>query len=186
MRRRWPWGLLTISLISVSSVALGQAASSGEAMPVLSGELAASGPDRVLSFKEWKSKKISEAINSIVDIRRRAATRSQSDREAVDRTESKSGVTSQGKGLSPEIKAQLSQAKINLDVVRDLSPPDYIALYLAGLEKESFAIAVRKFEENELVELLWAYNKKLREGGGEDLPSVSEFGLGHNTKASNP
>lgn len=101
----------------------------------------------LLSFKEWQGGRIKDA--------QAALTRIQIERaDAIARDNRK--VTS----------ADVQQAKINLDIAKELTANDYFVLYLAPkLESDKTLLdkAIQSMDKNEIAAILAAYQNTLEE-----------------------
>jgi hypothetical protein len=102
----------------------------------------------VQSFKSWKSRRVTEAQALADNLNRELVMASR----AGDTTEQN------------RIKSRLTQAKVNLGVVKELTANDYFVLYLMVQFKNNiaaFSLAAKSLSPQDMSEILDAYRKQM-------------------------
>lgn len=92
----------------------------------------------VKTFKEWKSEKVQDAIQKVVEHKTKF-----------------SALQRQG-NTSKDMLSRLSQAEFNLEISRDLTVSDYFDIYLKSQEnfEKTVALLATKLSPNEVAEML--------------------------------
>ena len=102
---------------------------------------------KVLSYESWKAKRVSEARSLVTQIQ--------------------SNLKRLKKGESLEVEqARLEQARLNVDIARELTAADYFVLYLSPQfrgNRSAFARATKGMKTRDIVDILVAYEAKLNE-----------------------
>jgi len=113
---------------------------------------------RILPFKVWKQKKIDEAKAVVAELKRKIKKLSQ---VKID------------DGQGDETTQELSQATLNLAVMKELSANDYFLLYVSPQFKsdnDALLQAAKTFSAHDMADILLAYQKRLQ--AAEVTPSV--------------
>ena len=117
----------------------------------------------VMSFKAWKTQRVDEAKVAIQRLQIDAALESASTFEKGGRAPA-----------APRADRRLEQARLNLEIVSELSTNDYFVLYLKPFKsKDAFLEAAKKLSPEEMGELMVAYQKQLASDASPE-PAVAE------------
>lgn len=114
----------------------------------------------VVSFKEWKKAKTVESQNVIA---------------LLENTEKTSPVQ-----FGPDEQAKLKQARINLDITKDLNAQDYFVLYLSPhfqSDQQAYTKAVQMMSADEIAQILLGYDKVIEERKKKNLIPLDKFGF---------
>jgi hypothetical protein len=115
----------------------------------------------ILSFEEWKLKQIESAQVTYNVAHVDHSLRSRAGSGRVDKK-------------SLELQSRVDQAKLNLEMAKDLALHDYFVLYAAQLKtKEDFKALVDRLSPEEAAVLLKAYAERILEQQNQ-LPSVPQ------------
>jgi len=114
----------------------------------------------VLSFQKWKGHRIQEAKSLHLQI--------SSDLDKIDKADA----------TKRELEeARLSQAKLNIDIARELTAADYFVLYLTKAfsgNRRAMMKAIRGMKPADIADILSAYEESLKKRHNpEGLDSVS-------------
>lgn len=118
---------------------------------------------RILPFKVWKQKKIDEAKAVVAELKHQNKKLSQIKSDSQEDDEKQ------------DTAQQLSQAELNLGVVRELSANDYFLLYVSPQFKsnnEAFVQAAKALTPRDMADILAAYQRHLQPvdiSGGEAM-----------------
>lgn len=135
---------------------------------ILLGQAGAWANTSVLSFKEWKTKKVTQVQQEY---------RSQESEYLAKKTVNPKDINLKN------LYRNLKNSKAYLDELRDLSVTDYFISYLSEFKdkKTTFDSAIAKLEPEEIKELMSAYANSLLKTSGEGL---STSATGHTESAS--
>lgn len=118
----------------------------------------------VVSFKEWKKQKTSgveRVIAELEDLQKKTPAR-----------------------FGPEDQEKLKQAKINLDITKDLNAQDYFVLYLSPQfqnDQGAFTQAVKMMAPDEIAQILLGYDKVIEERRKKNLLPLDNAKFGFKT-----
>ncbi len=118
----------------------------------------------VISFKDWKSQKVSgvvQAISELEDLQKKTPAR-----------------------FGPEETEKLKQAKINLEITKDLNAQDYFVLYLSPRfqnDQNAYAQAVKMMTAEEVAQILLGYDKVIEERRKKNLLPLDNAKFGFKT-----
>lgn len=120
----------------------------------------------VLSYKEWKTRRIQESVDTLKRIEREGAR----GRKTVTR------------GYSP-----LEQAQLNVKIAKGLTPNDYFLFYLnerfAG-NRQALEIAAKKMSPKEVADIMMSYQNYRAQENPEPNKADSRFAKFHSSSPS--
>lgn len=114
----------------------------------------------VVSFKDWKRTKIVESQNTISQL------------ENMEKTTPAQ--------FGPEEQSKLKQARVNLDITKDLNAQDYFVLYLSPRfqnDQRAYIKAVQMMAADEIAQILLGYDKVIEERRKKNLVPLDKFGF---------
>lgn len=128
---------------------------------ILLGQAGAWANSSVLSFKEWKTKKVSQVQQEY---------NSQQSEYLAKKSANPKDVALKS------LYRNLKNSKAYLDELRDLSVTDYFISYLSEFKdkKSTFDSAIAKLEPKEIQELMGAYANSLLKTSGEGLSTAAD------------
>lgn len=117
------------------------------------GSAAPSGEPAVLGFDEWKNAKVEEA--------RLALERLSFEKSVAAIAVAGASKSREAKERPGKVDQRIDQAKLNLEIARDLAVEDYLKIYVSSLhDREALASVAKKLSADDVTELLMAYQQR--------------------------